>query len=119
MTAEPFAEPTERPRTDVEAGLSTFLFTDIEGSTRLWEEHAVAMGPALAIHDRILREAVAAGGGTIVKTTGDGMLAVFDDPMSAIGSALAAQRALRDARWQETGPLRVRMALHEIGRAHV
>jgi predicted ATPase/class 3 adenylate cyclase len=112
VTAEPLVGTTERPRSGVEAGLSTFLFTDIEGSTRLWEDHAAAMGPALAIHDRILRDAVAGGGGTIVKTTGDGMLAVFDDPIAAIDSALTAQRALRDGRWGETGPLRVRMALH-------
>ena len=94
------------------AGLSTFLFTVIEGSTRLWEDHAAAMGAALAIHDRILRDAVTGDHGTIVKTTGDGMLAVFDDPAAAIAAAIRAQRALRDAAWADTGPLRVRMALH-------
>ena len=108
MTAETF----ERRPASAESALTTFLFTDIEGSTRLWEEHAAAMGAALAIHDRLLREAVQAAGGSVVKTTGDGMLAVFDDPAAAIGAALAAQRALRDAAWGATGPLKVRMALH-------
>ncbi len=92
--------------------LSTFLFTDIEGSTRLWEEHAAAMGRALAEHDRLLRSSIEATGGSVVKTTGDGMLAVFADPAAAVDAALGAQRALRDATWGETGPLRVRMALH-------
>lgn len=86
--------------------------TDIEGSTRLWEEHGDVMGAALAIHDRILRDAVETAGGKIVKTTGDGMLAAFDGPVAAIRAALAGQRALRDASWGVTGPLRVRMAIH-------
>ena len=94
------------------AALSTFLFTDIEGSTRLWEEHAAAMGAALAQHDHLLRSAIERGGGTVIKTTGDGMLAVFAEPVAAVETALAAQRALRDAAWDEIGPLRVRMALH-------
>ncbi len=98
--------------TDVLSAVSTFLFTDIEGSTRLWEEHADRMGPALAQHDRLLRASVDGHGGSVIKTTGDGMLAVFADAVAAIDAAVAAQRALRDATWDETGPLRVRMALH-------
>jgi predicted ATPase/class 3 adenylate cyclase len=93
-------------------GLSTFLFTDIEGSTRLWEEHAPAMGEALALHDQLLRAAVEGHGGTVIKTTGDGMLAVFARPTGAVEAAIDGQRALRDASWGQTGPLRVRMALH-------
>ena len=96
----------------VVSALSTFLITDIEGSTRLWEDHAGAMGAALAQHDRLLRTSVDTRGGTVIKTTGDGILAVFADPVAAADAALAAQRALRDATWGETGPLRVRMALH-------
>jgi predicted ATPase/class 3 adenylate cyclase len=92
--------------------LSTFLITDIEGSTRLWEEHAAGMGPALAQHDRLLRAAIEGGGGTVIKTTGDGMLAVFADPVAGVDAALTAQRALRGEPWGDTGPLRVRMALH-------
>ncbi len=70
------------------------------------------MGEALAQHDHLLRLAIETRGGSVVKTTGDGMLAVFGDPVDAAGAALAAQRALRDATWGETGPLRVRMAFH-------
>ena len=103
---------TARGSADVVTAVSTFLFTDIEGSTRLWEEHADRMGPALAQHDRLLRASVDAHGGTVIKTTGDGMLAVFADPVAAIDAAVAAQRALRDATWGEIGQLRVRMALH-------
>jgi predicted ATPase/class 3 adenylate cyclase len=95
-----------------DAALSTFLLTDIAGSTRLWEEHADAMGTALAIHDDLLRTAITRNGGAVVKTTGDGMLAVFDRASDAAAAALEAQRALRDVAWDATGPLRVRMAIH-------
>ena len=91
---------------------SSFLITDIEGSTRLWEEHAEAMGPALALHDKVMRAAIEGSRGTVIKTTGDGFLAIFDDPNDAIAAALGAQRALRDADWGESGPLRARMAIH-------
>ncbi len=97
---------------DTSADLATFLITDIEGSTRLWEEHAAAMGESLAIHDGLLRAAVERAGGSVIKTTGDGLLAIFRAAPDAVGAALAAQRALRDAPWGETGPLRVRMAIH-------
>ena len=93
-------------------GLSTFLLTDIEGSTRLWEEHAGAMGSALAVHDDLLRSAIEGAGGTVVKTMGDGVLAVFADPAVAVGAAIRAQRHLRSTDWGRTGPLKVRMAIH-------
>jgi class 3 adenylate cyclase len=91
---------------------ATFLMTDIAGSTRLWEEQRAAMGVALAAHDAILRQAVEQAGGTIVKTTGDGMLAAFDGPRAAVDASVAAQRALLDHDWPTTTPLSVRMALH-------
>ena len=93
-------------------GLSSFLITDIEGSTRLWEERGAAMAAALALHDALLRSVVEGRGGTVIKTTGDGLLAVFGDPIEALTAALDAQRALRDADWGEIGALRVRMAIH-------
>ncbi|MEA2606840.1 MAG: hypothetical protein QOI00_1597, partial [Chloroflexota bacterium] len=96
----------------VDAALSTFLLTDIAGSTRLWEEHGDAMGAALAIHDDLLRSAITTNGGVVVKTMGDGMLAVFDGAIDALDAALHAQRGLRDTAWGATGPLRVRMAIH-------
>ena len=92
--------------------LSTFLITDIEGSTRLWEERAAAMAGALALHDVLLRAAVEGRGGRVIKTTGDGLLAVFHDAAAALSAALDGQRALRDADWGEIVELRVRMALH-------
>ena len=63
---------------ELPSGTVTFLFTDLEGSTRLWEEHPEAMRPALERHDALLRAAVEGVGGQVVKTTGDGVHAVFD-----------------------------------------
>jgi predicted ATPase/class 3 adenylate cyclase len=89
-----------------------FLFTDVEGSTRLWERHPEAMRTALALHDRLLGEAVEAAHGQVVKTTGDGIMAVFETARDGVAACLAAQRALAGASWPQTGPLRVRMGLH-------
>ena len=72
----------------------TFLFTDIEGSTRRWEADANAMRVALETHNQVLRDAVAANDGTVFNYTGDGMCAVFASPRSAVDAAIAAQRAL-------------------------
>jgi class 3 adenylate cyclase len=88
------------------------LFTDLEGSTRLWEEHPAAMQPALARHDEILRDAVAGHEGHVVKTAGDGMHAVFATAHEALDAAVAAQLGLAAESFGETGPLRVRMGVH-------
>jgi len=90
----------------------TFLITDIEGSTRLWEERSDAMGSALAVHDHLLRTVITDHRGTIVKTTGDGLLAVFADATAAIEAAIAAQRAIGSTAWGDVGQIRVRMAIH-------
>ncbi len=89
-----------------------FLFTDIEGSTRLWERFPEGMRLSLARHDLILRQAVEGAAGQVVKTTGDGVMAVFGTARDGLAACLAAQLALRDEPWEETGPLRVRMGLH-------
>ena len=94
----------------------TYLFSDVEGSTQLWERHPEGMQGALARHDAILRAAVEGCGGTVVKTTGDGLMAVFGSAPDAITASLAAQEGLRDEPWGETGPLRVRMGMH-VGEA--
>ncbi len=94
------------------AGTITFLFTDLEGSTRLWEQHPESMKGALRRHDAILRDAIEASGGHVVKTTGDGMMAVFAGAIEAATASLAAQRGLVAEPWDETGPLRVRMGVH-------
>jgi predicted ATPase len=72
----------------------TFLFTDIEGSTRRWEADADAMRLALESHNKVLRETVEANDGRVFNYTGDGMCAVFESPRSAVNAAVDAQRAL-------------------------
>jgi predicted ATPase/class 3 adenylate cyclase len=93
-------------------GTVTFLFTDIEGSTKMWERSPEAMQVALARHDEILREAIEAHGGYVFKTVGDAFCAAFSTAPDALEAALSAQKALVGEAWEETGPLRVRMALH-------
>jgi class 3 adenylate cyclase/DNA-binding XRE family transcriptional regulator len=101
--------PINRP---LPSGTVTFLFTDIEGSTRLWEHHPQAMHAALARHDAILRDAIAAHAGVVFKTAGDGFNAAFAGAADALAAALAAQRALAAQEWGAPGVLHVRMALH-------
>jgi predicted ATPase/class 3 adenylate cyclase len=79
---------------DSPAGVVTFLFTDVEGSTRRWEADAGAMRKALVKHDEVLRTTIEAHGGWLFKHTGDGVVAAFASPMSAVQAALAAQQSL-------------------------
>jgi class 3 adenylate cyclase len=72
----------------------TFLFTDIEGSTPRWESDADAMRAALLEHDEVLRDAIEAHEGFLFSHTGDGVVAAFASPRSAVDAAVAAQRAL-------------------------
>lgn len=97
----------------------TFLFTDIEGSTRLWEADATAMRQALARHDALLWDILESAGGRVFKTTGDGFCVVFAEPGKAAHAALSAQAALL-AQASTHGPptLRVRTALH-LGHAEL
>ena len=76
------------------SGVVTFLFTDVEGSTRRWEANADRMRAALAAHDEVLRQVIEAHGGWLFKHTGDGVCAAFASPRSAVDAAVAAQRAL-------------------------
>src|SRR5215213_8928583 len=75
-------------------GTVTFLYTDIEGSTRRWEEHPDTMKAAVERHDAILREAIEAHGGTVFRTMGDAFCAVFPTAPQGLQAAVAAQRAL-------------------------
>ena len=77
------------------SGVVTFLFTDIEGSTRRWEADAAAMRSALAAHDEVLRGVIEAHGGWLFKHTGDGVVAAFASPRSAVDAAISAQRDLQ------------------------
>jgi class 3 adenylate cyclase len=106
------ATPAIAAPTPLPSGTVTFLFTDIAGSTQLWEQHPQAMQQALARHDALLHASITAHGGAVVKSTGDGMHAVFARATDAVHGALAAQRALQAEPWDATGPLRVRIALH-------
>jgi class 3 adenylate cyclase len=76
------------------SGVVTFLFTDIEGSTRRWEADAQSMRAALAAHDDVLHKAVDGHGGFLFKHTGDGVCAAFSSPRAAVDAAVAAQRIL-------------------------
>src|SRR5436190_933989 len=94
------------------SGTVTFLFTDIEGSTKLWEERPQAMQAAHARQEAILREAITKNEGYAYKMIGDAFQAAFSTAPQALQAALDAQRALDVEPWGATGPIRVRMALH-------
>jgi class 3 adenylate cyclase len=85
-------------------GTVTFLFTDIESSSQLWEQYPDGMNAALACHDLLLRQAIEAHQGTVVKTTGDGILAAFRAVASALAAALSAQQALFAETWLDIQP---------------
>jgi TolB-like protein/class 3 adenylate cyclase/cytochrome c-type biogenesis protein CcmH/NrfG len=97
---------------DRPTGTVTLLFTDIEGSTRLWEERAVAMRAALTRHDALLRHSIEDHDGHIFKTGGDAFCAAFHTAPDALAAALESQRALQREPWPEGAKLRVRMAIH-------
>jgi len=112
VAAVPERPEAARSTMPLPAGTVTFLFTDIEGSTQLWQRHPQAMGAAVARHEALLREAIASAGGVVFKTVGDAIYAAFGSALDALRAALAGQRALRAEPWGATGPLHVRMALH-------
>src|SRR5208282_4172555 len=93
-------------------GTVTFLFTDIVGSTTLWEAQREAMRISLAQHDALLRRCIEDHGGYVVKTTGDGFHAAFANVSDALEAAVAGQKALLAEPWPEAAAIRVRMALH-------
>lgn len=97
---------------DLPSGTVTFLFTDIEGSTRLWEEQPDAMRSALERHDVILRTAIEANEGVVFKTIGDGFCAAFHIAPDALSASIAIQLALASEPWPNGIQIRVRMALH-------
>lgn len=98
------------------SGTVAFLFTDIEGSTRRWQQSPREMAVAVARHDALLNEAIGSNGGTVFKTVGDAFCAVFPTVSPAVNAALSAQRALAAEPWGEFGPIRARMAVH-VGEA--
>src|SRR4029453_11014547 len=109
--ADRLPQPAQLPSA-FPSGIVTFLFSDVEGSTRLWQEHARTMPAPLARHDALIRQAITTHRGVVFKTIGDAICAAFVRPADALGAALEAQRALRRASWGQIGALKVRMALH-------
>jgi len=93
-------------------GLVTLLFTDIEGGVQLWEADRDAMAVASARHDRMVREQIEASGGHVFKAVGEAHRAVFADPVAALSSAVAIQRAAGAEPWAASLPIGVCMALH-------
>src|ERR671920_1207043 len=98
--------------TGLPTGTITFLFTDVEGSTKLWERNPEAMSKALSHHDELIRNTVEAHDGFVFKTVGDAFYAAFSTAAEAVEAALDAQKSLVSGEWEETGPLKVRIALH-------
>ncbi|MBV9402663.1 MAG: adenylate/guanylate cyclase domain-containing protein, partial [Candidatus Eremiobacteraeota bacterium] len=93
-------------------GTVTFAFSDIEGSTQLWERERDAMHEAVRRHDALMRAAIESQGGFVFKTVGDAFCAVFARAEDAVAAALAAQRGLISEDFSAVSGLRVRMALH-------
>jgi predicted ATPase/class 3 adenylate cyclase len=97
---------------DLPSGTVTFLFTDIEGSTALWERDSEAIATAIARHLELLYAAIQTHGGALFKTVGDAVQAAFPKAPDAVAAALDAQQSLLAEDWGELGTLQVRMALH-------
>jgi YVTN family beta-propeller protein len=97
---------------DLPTGTVTFLFTDIEGSTRLLKRLGERYGEVLAEHQRIIREAAEERGGRVIDTQGDSFFIAFARANAALGAAVVAQRALVAHAWPDDQPVRVRMGLH-------
>jgi TolB-like protein/class 3 adenylate cyclase/tetratricopeptide (TPR) repeat protein len=112
LEKKPFRDRTGSNARPLPTGTVTFLFTDISGSTRLWENHPDAMRVALARHDTLLERAISAAGGRVFKRGGDSFCAVFSRASDGLTAALAAQRALHAECWPADAAITVRMALH-------
>lgn len=116
MDGQPFDMPGGTPGKQKHlpppSGIVTFLFTDIEGSTPLWEHYPVEMGEAVAMHNAILYRVTEENQGYVMKTFGDEFQIAFVLPEQALQAAIAAQRLLREAQWGATGSLKARMGIH-------
>ncbi|HJZ48386.1 MAG TPA: adenylate/guanylate cyclase domain-containing protein, partial [Roseiflexaceae bacterium] len=106
--------PAERatPALPLPSGTVTFLFSDIEASTRLWAQDPQRMGAAIARHEAILHAVITAGGGVVFKTVGDALYAAFASALDAVRAAVDGQRAIAAEPWDTSTPLQVRMGLH-------
>src|SRR6478735_785136 len=102
---------TERAMTELPTGTATFLFTDIEGSTRLVEELGADYGTLLARHDELVRTACS-GGGAEVGTEGDSFFCVFGTAGDAVAAAIQVQRAIAAEPWTRGAQVKVRIGIH-------
>ena len=114
------ARPGHPAEVELPTGTVTFLLTDIEGSTRLWETVPDAMKAALELHNRLVTDVIEMHGGVVVTSRGEGdsFFAVFPSAVSAVEAAGACQLRLKEEAWPAGAALRVRMGLH-TGEAHV
>ena len=109
------SQSPEAPRpvgSSLPTGTVTFLFTDIQGSVTLWERSPALMAAAQQVHNTVLRQTIQGNEGIVFKTVGDSLQAVFSTAPQALKAAIEAQRGIQSARWNELGPLKVRMGLH-------
>src|SRR3954469_21107910 len=99
---------------ELPSGTVTFLLTDVEGSTALWEEAPATMRAGLARHDVLFEEAVAATGGVHIRPRGEGdsRFAVFASAPEAVAAGLAIQRAFAVEPWPTPRPIKVRIGIH-------
>ena len=104
--------PADRARPALPEGDVTFLFTDIEGSTRLLERFGDRLTSAMALHHELLTDAVATHGGVVFETVGDAVYAAFPRPLGGVQAAAAAHRAMAAQDWGDLGAVRVRIAVH-------
>src|SRR5262245_33324233 len=106
--------PAQRdtPALSLPSGTVTFLFTDIESSTRLWSQNPQRMGAAIARHEAILRAVITTAGGVVFKTVGDALYAAFASALNAVQAAIEGQWVLVAEPWDTSTALQVRMALH-------
>jgi len=109
---ERIAQRKLRKSSSAPNGTVTFLFTDIEGSTRLWERSPELMRSYLAAHDEIVRDSIERCCGVVFKTVGDAFCAAFHSAPDALSAALDAQYLLTNRHWEESMKIRVRMAVH-------
>ena len=112
LVAKPGYPPHVTRHTQFPSGTVTLLFTDIQGSTRLWEAEPEQMAAALRRHDAILRAAIEGTGGYVFKTVGDAFCAAFATAPAAAEAVVAAQRALGAEAFPTSRPITVRMGLH-------
>ena len=94
------------------SGTVTFLLTDLEGSTRMWEQDPDAMRPAMVRHDELLEKAIAENNGFVFSRMGDGMAAAFATAGDASSAAIAIKDALSKENWRTSTPLKARIGLH-------